>query len=328
MEAFRLAAQMRFGAKSVDLTAPGNFEAEASFVELTDIGLAFAAINAGVVIEQPEAAYARLQIAVKGNAVTIAGSQTTRINSSQACMTSAGESSRMNWEAGHERLTVRIAQNALDRKLTALLGSKPKRNVEFEPALNMDHPHGRALRRKLLYVVQELDQAFADLPPLFVREMEQSLIVAALCATRHTFSRYLEDGVKGLLPRQVRLAEEYIEANWDQPMMVEALVTVTDASARSIFQSFREYRGYSPMTFLKLVRLRHAQRMLMTQDEDVSVSSVAFRCGFSNLGHFAKHYRERFGELPSQTLNRAKEANLEMSQGFRIDDHMVKRKIM
>jgi len=33
---------------------------------------------------------------------------------------------------------------------------------------------------------------------------------------------------------------------------------------------------------------------------------VAFNCGFGNLGHFAREYREAFGELPSETLARAR----------------------
>ena len=37
-----------------------------------------------------------------------------------------------------------------------------------------------------------------------------------------------------------------------------------------------------------------------------SVSDVALVCGFGNFGNFANYYRIKFGELPSQTLKRAK----------------------
>ncbi len=62
------------------------------------------------------------------------------------------------------------------------------------------------------------------------------------------------------------------------------------------------------MGFVKQVRLRHARRMLMLPIETTSVTSVAFDCGFTNLGHFAKDYGKSFGELPSATLNRTKGA--------------------
>jgi transcriptional regulator GlxA family with amidase domain len=45
--------------------------------------------------------------------------------------------------------------------------------------------------------------------------------------------------------------------------------------------------------------------MLATPDLETSVTSVAFVCGFGNLGHFARDYRETFGERPSETLSRA-----------------------
>jgi transcriptional regulator GlxA family with amidase domain len=38
------------------------------------------------------------------------------------------------------------------------------------------------------------------------------------------------------------------------------------------------------------------------------VTDVAFACGFSNLGHFAKGYYTQFGERPSATLNAARGA--------------------
>ena len=43
-----------------------------------------------------------------------------------------------------------------------------------------------------------------------------------------------------------------------------------------------------------------------------SVTEVAYSCGFSNLGHFAKDYGRHFGELPSETLNAAKGAAMQI----------------
>ena len=59
------------------------------------------------------------------------------------------------------------------------------------------------------------------------------------------------------------------------------------------------------MDFVKNVRLEQANALLATGA--TSVSDVALACGFGNFGHFA-YYRIKFGELPSQTLKRAKGA--------------------
>ena len=59
-------------------------------------------------------------------------------------------------------------------------------------------------------------------------------------------SLLLHQNPRDLEPWQVRRAEEYIEANWDDAMTVESIAEAVDASARSIFLSFRQARGYSP----------------------------------------------------------------------------------
>src|SRR3954454_15350781 len=142
--------------------------------------------------------------------------------------------------------------------------------------------------------------------PLLIAELELAILVAFLCSTHHTYSRLLQTTPAGLAPRHVRRVEENIEANWDQPVTIDALVIVANASARSIFYSFREHRGYSPMPLVKRVRLRHVREMLSKPDPGITVTNAAFACGFGNLGHFASAYKQAFGESPSGTLARAR----------------------
>ena len=155
-------------------------------------------------------------------------------------------------------------------------------------------------------MIAELDRENSGLSPLVLAELEQAILVAFLCGTSHNYSRLLDGRPRDSAPRQVRRSEEYIEANWNQPISLEALAVFASASGRSIFQSFKRHRGYTPMSFLKQVRLRHAREMLTKPNSDTSVTSVSFACGFGNLGHFANDYHEVFGEMPSSTLNHAK----------------------
>jgi transcriptional regulator GlxA family with amidase domain len=154
------------------------------------------------------------------------------------------------------------------------------------------------------FLVTQFDENSAELSPLVLDAWEQTIGVSILCANRHTFSHLLEKGVPDTSPAAVHRAEQYIEANWEKPIRLEDLVAVTNVSARSLFKVFKTARGYSPMAFAKLIRLRHARNMLA--DPRMSVTAVAFKCGFGNLGHFAKDYRNAFGELPSETVARAR----------------------
>lgn len=61
--------------------------------------------------------------------------------------------------------------------------------------------------------------------------------------------------------------------------------------------------GVSPMRYAHLRRMQSAYRALQSgRSQTLRVSELAQRCGFRNLGRFAKAYRELFGELPSWTL--------------------------
>jgi len=58
--------------------------------------------------------------------------------------------------------------------------------------------------------------------------------------------------------------------------------------------------------YLKLLRLNRVRRGLSrTTSGHETVTSVAVRCGFVDLGRFAVEYRKLFGESPSETLRRA-----------------------
>jgi transcriptional regulator GlxA family with amidase domain len=60
------------------------------------------------------------------------------------------------------------------------------------------------------------------------------------------------------------------------------------------------------MAFAKITRLRRARDMLASGNPDTSVTAVAYACGFATMGHFAKEYRQTFGELPSRTIARSR----------------------
>ncbi|WP_436283132.1 helix-turn-helix transcriptional regulator [Rhizobium sp. LjRoot258] len=82
-----------------------------------------------------------------------------------------------------------------------------------------------------------------------------------------------------------------MRANWDKPVTIEALAAAANTSVRSLFHSFRQARGISPMAFARRVRLTRARDMLAVPASGTTVTSVAFDCGFGNLGAFAPYYQ-------------------------------------
>lgn len=78
-----------------------------------------------------------------------------------------------------------------------------------------------------------------------------------LCAHRHNYSHLLEENTADAAPWQVRKAEEYIDANWQQPITLKDLAEVTGVSALSLFRTYKRARGYSPLEYAMRVRSRH-----------------------------------------------------------------------
>jgi AraC-like DNA-binding protein len=296
-----------YGASGFAVSNADNFEGVGNYLQLASIGLGFCAYGgAKSVVEFPESDFARLQIGLKGSAATILNGTAIAITERQSCIVPPGESITIVFEPGYEQLILRINTAALEKTLTTLLGAKPVGVLKFDPIAATLQPNALVLRDLVMFLANQLSSTAAELPRAVLLELEQALVVSFLSAHRHNFSELLEGTGKEVAPRIVRLAEEYIESSWDRAITIEELASQTNASIRALYAAFKKSRGYSPMTFAKMVRLRRARQMLLEPDQRTSVSVVAFKCGFGNLGHFARDFRETFGELPSETLSRTR----------------------
>lgn len=251
----------------------------------------------------------RLQYCLDGSATTFINKVRMPILVEQSCVAPADGSPVVSaYGRGYRQMTLKVNAKSLEEKLAALIGSPANRALEFDPVVNLGTPASKHLRRMTDLLAHSLDSFGPEFSFVAVAEFEQALLVAFLCANRHNYTHLLERRPSDSAPWQVRRVEEYIEANWDRPIYVKDVAAITGLSARSIFRTFQQRRGYSPLAFAKQVRLQHARDMLNLAEVTTTVTEVAFACGFSDLGHFSKDYRRAFGESPSQALNRAKGA--------------------
>lgn len=283
-----------------------GFFAYVNHCALRSIGLSFASYGTEVAQTFPAFDAFAQQFWIRGSAQAVVDGTAVAVTPQQSPVVSPGARLNLTCSGDFEQCVLRIDRHALLKKMAALTGAPPRRGLTFDPMTDLRAPKSQHVRRLFMFLVDQLGGGDGAIPPLALAELEQSIMVSFLCGNRHSHSHLLDRTPAGVAPWQVRRVEEYIEANWDQPITVEALAIATGASARSIFHVFKESRGYSPMAFVKQVRLRQARRMLMMPGADTSVTRVAIDCGFTNLGHFAKDYDLMFGELPSVTHNRAK----------------------
>jgi AraC-like DNA-binding protein len=305
-EELRELASTLFGAAAIDLKNTDSFEARVNLIKLQETGLAFGATTADLAIDNFAADFIRLQIAHRGRATSCVEGRTTDINEHQFAITPADRRSQTVCEAGHERLTLRLSEQALLQRMTALLGAKPKGELTFESAIPAGGPYAQSLSDLIRFFAQQLDSAVSPLPAAVCRELEHAVQIAFLYASRHTFSHLLESQESMPAPWVVRRIEEFIEANWQRPITIDRLAAEAGVSTRAIFRAFERSRGYSPMAFAKAIRLKRAREILTSGDPGVSVTGAAFKSNFASPSRFAKDYREAFGELPSETILRTR----------------------
>jgi AraC-like DNA-binding protein len=212
----------------------------------------------------------------------------------------------LRFDHGFEHLALKIETHALTRKLGAIAGISPNKPILFEVDPKFDHPAAKRLRRVVRFLAEELSSKPKEMSAIVLAETEQALMTWFLFGNQNNYSHLLAERPRSVAPWQVRRVEEHIEACWDQPITIEELAALAGTSARSVFHAFKQSRGYSPMIFLRQIRLQRAWQMLAFGDEDVSVTEVAYACGFGNLGHFARYFRTKYGEAPSAVLSRAR----------------------
>jgi AraC-like DNA-binding protein len=78
-------------------------------------------------------------------------------------------------------------------------------------------------------------------------------------------------------------------------------------SERTLRKAFRVTYGLSPCRHLRMLRLLRVRQALMSSRsyQVPTVTEIATRFGFAELGRFSVEYRKVFGESPSVTLRLA-----------------------
>jgi len=201
------------------------------------------------------------------------------------------------------RLCLSLKKAGLVGQLAALLGERPTAPLELAPVIDLTTGYGRSLARYVLMAVTDLEKAGSVLwSPATMATFEQFIMTALLLAHPHNYSNVLQQLEKAIAPRDVRRAVDYIEANLEQPITVADLVEATGVAGRTLFMHFKNFKGVSPMRYLRNARLKLARQALLQAGPEASVTQIATNLGFTHMGRFSIYYREFFGESPAQTL--------------------------
>ena len=285
-----------------------EFAASMHGVRFRDVSLLYLDLHVAATLDIPRCGhYYAVHMPMNGRAVGMAGGRQFEANTIRALVTNPADELNIRFDHDSPQLIVRIEQDALEGYLTRLAGRTMPQQLNFEPALDLTSDaatrwHGAVqLLHTEVYYKGSLVHDGIGIGPLEEFLMSSLLMIQP--------STYREQLIRTATPpgrRAVRQALDYMERHLSEPLTMTDIASHVGVSVRSIQQGFHDELGVTPMAYLRDRRLERVREELTDAEtgDGVTVTEVAERWGFNHLGGFAALYRKRWGESPSQTLQR------------------------
>jgi AraC family ethanolamine operon transcriptional activator len=204
---------------------------------------------------------------------------------------------------GHEHLILEIPRQVIEKIVPAedtdLLRKSdyhfqvdPLHGMEFFETLDrtISHyqAHNDALNDELECRVIEM-QIMGKLTELILRDSTDMGVIS-----KQTYDTVLDRAL------------EFIH-NQNTPVTLTEIAHATGFMPRTLQRAFKEKLNISPLKYLRISRLHAAHRELrIAEGCDTTVTEIALKWGFNELGRFASEYKQLFGECPSTTLSQQK----------------------
>lgn len=209
------------------------------------------------------------------------------------------------WSEDCGKRMIKIARSAVERQAARMLGRAITQAPVFEPLIDLMVEPGSSIVRLCNFLFDQYEAEPGMLAERRVsEEIELALITLLLVSQPNTYSDALAAAGSGAVPRHVRRALHYIEANLREDISMTALVEVSAVSPRALYTGFERFVGTPPNLYIRNRRLDGVRTALLEAAAPTTVSELAMDWGFTHLGRFSAEYRRRFDELPSETLRR------------------------
>lgn len=185
-----------------------------------------------------------------------------------------------------------------DPSLVDQLTGDPRVTAEVRPSFA--EPDGMVFA-----IASRLRRAHLDAGAGALTDVEASTLAHLLI--RHLLRRYghgLGPGTKTgrgpageLPPGAVDVVAEYTRAHLTDVITLDGLAGAVSLSPYHFARSFRATTGMTPHAFVTEHRLMVARDRLLRGDS--SVTGIALSVGFSNISHFRRLFRRRYGLTPA-----------------------------
>ncbi len=241
-----------------------------------------------------------VRVPVAGVSKTIDRQSGLTARSGEIAVFSAREGVKTIAEPCNAALNLAIPRHLLRSSAMSFYQNELNANLDFHDHVAIRSPQGAMLKSLfdhiLAHVVSSKD---GQQNPSAARVLEEHVARLLLSTVPNNYSKSARSESHGIAPRIVKEAEAFMQHFADQPLTLAMICDHAGCSLRALQNAFKQFRGQTPMSKLRDIRLEGAHHDL--KHDAATVTQTAFKWGFSNPGRFAILYREKFGEKPSET---------------------------
>ncbi|WP_350287351.1 AraC family transcriptional regulator [uncultured Croceitalea sp.] len=90
---------------------------------------------------------------------------------------------------------------------------------------------------------------------------------------------------------------EVVEAHYYTPITLEELAQLTNQSLSTFKREFKRIYKTTPALYLREKRLERSLELLGSTD--LRATDIAYECGFTNVSHYSKTFKTRYGMSPT-----------------------------
>ena len=265
------------------------------FLRLGRIGIGTIAFGPATLQVPPLDGYHAIIFCLQGNGVLKAPRQERTIDRSHGLVCSPDEPLSGTFSDDCVQLIVQVERE----RLSEYTG---RRQIRLLPSLDLNRARLQPWRRLLATVITDGEAiALARKQSDVAASYEQLLLQLLLAGQDMDVDPRRRQTVR---PAALRRAVGFIREHFAAPLTLADIAEVSRVPERTLNEAFRQFEGVSPMRYLREVRLEAVRAALLRRCSNGSVTSVAMSAGFNHLGRFARDYRGRFGEAPSETMKR------------------------
>jgi len=158
------------------------------------------------------------------------------------------------------------------------------------------------LLRRYIGFIERGFTASVDDRPIIRRHIVDLAVLAA--STRCPIG---ESNASAIVATRLAAAVDYIASHFSDPELSLAKVAQSLSISPRYLQRLLESSGTSFTAHVAELRQKHAFKLLTAKDLiDVRICDVALRAGFSDISHFNRLFRSRFGDTPKGVRGHAR----------------------